>query len=161
MTNIDPYTFVVRRFFLDLLTRDEYGWGDDEDSEFYKSHPLSWFLAGLDPKGAELTNDVLRFFEELGFCTFDAGEEERRAWIERNGTPEVAVSAMERAVRQLHWGLVIEGALQTETRFRRECPYIPDCVDKVTEWFVSLGFPSALVTAEGLPEPRWLPGTAD
>ncbi|MFC5149021.1 hypothetical protein [Streptomyces aureoversilis] len=159
VTSIDPYVFVVRRFFLDLLTRDEHGWGEDEDSESHESRPLSLFLAGIDPKGVELTSDVLRFFEELGFCTFEAGEEERRAWIERNGKPEAAVSAMERAVRQLHWDLVIKGALRTEkTRFFGELPYIPDCVVKVTEWFVALGFPSMLVTAEGLPEPRWLPG---
>ncbi|MEV4506671.1 hypothetical protein [Streptomyces klenkii] len=161
MTSIDPYTFVVRRFFLDLLTREEHGWGEDEDSEFHESRPLSCYLAGIDPKGRDLTRDVLRIFEELGFCGFDAGEEGKRAWAERNGSPEAAASPMERALRQLHWDLVIEGSLRTEKASPfGDVSYIPDCVERVTEWFVSLGFPAALAVADGLPDPRWLPGAA-
>ncbi|MEU2514736.1 hypothetical protein [Streptomyces syringium] len=161
MASIDPYVFVVRRFFLDLLTREEFGWGEDEDSEFHKSHPLSWYLAGIDSKGSDLTREVLRIFEELGFCGFAAGEAGQRAWVERNGSPEVAVSSMERALRQLHWDLVIEGSLRTEKgKYFGEVSYIPDCVERVSGWFVSLGFPAELATADGLPDPRWLPGTA-
>ncbi|MET7604945.1 hypothetical protein ABZS96_20940 [Streptomyces avermitilis] len=148
-TLIDPYTFVVRRLFLTFLPEAEPGecmWCEEGNEP--GEH---WSLAQLfseewigDP-GVSLTEKLAALFTELGFCNFDATNEERQAWTEANGTPNTAASPMERAVRQLHWDTVLEGALQEHTStLGYTHRYLPEIHHRLAEWFASLGYPVTL-----------------
>jgi uncharacterized protein (DUF3820 family) len=157
---IDPYRFVVRRFFLELLPMDKSGDPIQyEETVSPGRHESLDALIGQDSfdyYGYALTNDLMEFFKELGFCTFDDTPEERLVWSARNGGPERGTTHMEIALRQLHHDLVLNGSIKDATGWAN-LRYIPDLAKKLAAWFIALGYPATLDVTQPCAHPSRLP----
>ncbi|MGW1617344.1 hypothetical protein ACWCQZ_50270 [Streptomyces sp. NPDC002285] len=159
---IDPYTFVVRRLFLTFLPEAEYGecmWCEEGHEPGERQSLAQLFSEEwIGDPGVSLTRTLSTLFTELGFCGFEATDEERRAWAEANGAPNTAASPMERAVRQLHWDTVMEGTPK-EVTFILGDPhrFLPEIHERLAKWFVSLGYPATLDITIDRPELHDLP----
>jgi hypothetical protein len=148
-TLIDPYAFVIRRLFLAFLPEAEPGecmWCEEGNRPGERRSLDQLFSEEWvgDP-GVSLTQKLAALFAELGFCGFEATNEEREAWTAANGGPDSAASPVERAVRQLHWDTVMEGELQEHTSILGHTHrYLPEIHHRLAEWFISLGYPATL-----------------
>lgn len=160
---IDPYAFVVRRMFLEFLpvaAPGEAMWGEEghEPAERRSLAQLFSFEWLGDP-GVRLTDQLSAIFAELSFCRIGATGKERQVWVESNGTPDAAGSPLERAVRQLHWDMVVEGKLNETNSVSFSGPdhFVPEVHQKLADWFISLGYPATLDITQDRPDLRELP----
>jgi hypothetical protein len=160
---LDPYAFVVRRMFLDFLPVAESGeamWCEEghepgERESLAQLFSYEW----LGDPGVRLTSQLSAMFAELGFCGFGATDEEQQAWVEANGAPDAAGSSAERAVRQLHWNMVVKGELEETTAVSLigSQRFLPEVHQKLADWFASLGYSATLDITQDRPELRDLP----